>query len=162
MTDNMIMKNYHHVPIGRGWMINAPAADSYAKQLKDTYDIMAPSIQTSVRLLSGGNLQKVILAREISSQPALMVAVQPTRGLDVGAIEGVQKLLLDQRDHCAAILLISEELEELLALSDRIFVIYEGQIMGEVLDGDLDKIGQMMTGARLDQIEQKRGDGENG
>ena len=89
-----------------------------------------------MRLLSGGNLQRVILAREISSQPTLMVAVQPTRGLDVGAIEGVHRLLLAQREAGAAILLISEELEELLALSDRVVVIYEGEIMGEVSDGE--------------------------
>ena len=88
----------------------------------------------------------MILAREISSQPALMIAMQPTRGLDVGAIEGVHRLLLAQREAGAAILLISEELEELLDLSDRIYVIYEGQIMGEVTDGDIEKIGLMMTG----------------
>jgi simple sugar transport system ATP-binding protein len=82
-----------------------------------------------------------------------MVAVQPTRGLDVGAIEGVQRLILEQRENGAAILLISEELEELLTLSDRIYVIYEGEIMGEVLDGNLDVIGQMMTGTRLDEIQ---------
>jgi simple sugar transport system ATP-binding protein len=161
MTDNVIMKKYKSTPIARGWMVNAVAADSFAQNLKDTYDIMTPSIQTSVRLLSGGNLQKVILAREISSQPALMVAVQPTRGLDVGAIEGVQRLLLAQRENCAAILLISEELEELLALSDRIYVIYEGKIMGEVTDGDLEKIGLMMTGTTLDQIQAQQGEGKN-
>lgn len=82
-----------------------------------------------------------------------MVAVQPTRGLDVGAIEGVQKLLLSQREAGAAILLISEELEELLSLSDRIYVIYEGEIMGELDDGNIDIIGQMMTGTPLEQIQ---------
>lgn len=130
-------------------------ANRYASGLKDSYDIMVPTIDTSVRLLSGGNLQKVILAREISSEPKFMVAVQPTRGLDVGAIEGVQRLLLNQRENGAAILLISEELEELLSLSDRIYVIYEGEIMGETTDGDIDKIGQMMTGTPLDQIEKE-------
>ncbi|MBC8507071.1 MAG: ABC transporter ATP-binding protein [Chloroflexi bacterium] len=153
VTDNVIMKNYDQSPIGHGWMVNSTEAGNYATELKDDYDIMVPTIDTSVRLLSGGNLQKVILAREISSDPKLMIAVQPTRGLDVGAIEGVQKLLLEQRESGAAILLISEELEELLSLSDRIYVIYEGEIMGEVLDGDIDKIGQMMTGTRLEQID---------
>jgi simple sugar transport system ATP-binding protein len=128
------------------------AAERYARELKEAYDIVVPSIQTPVRLLSGGNLQRVILAREISSRPSLMVAMQPTRGLDVGAIEGVHRLLLAQRETGAAILLVSEELEELLSLSDRIYVIYEGQIMGEVTDGDVDKIGLMMTGTRLEQI----------
>ena len=81
-----------------------------------------------------------------------MVAMQPTRGLDVGAIEGVHRLLLAQREAGAAILLISEELEELLTLSDRIFVIYEGEIMGEVLDGNIEHAGLMMTGTRQESI----------
>jgi len=153
VTDNVIMKKYDQAPIGQGWMVNALEANKYAAELKEAYDIMVPTVDTSVRLLSGGNLQKVILAREISSEPKLMIAVQPTRGLDVGAIEGVQRLLLAQRADGAAILLISEELEELLSLSDRIYVIYEGEIMGEVADGDIEKIGQMMTGTRLEQIE---------
>ena len=88
-----------------------------------------------MRLLSGGNLQRVILAREISGHPTFIVAVQPTRGLDVGAIEGVHRLLLAQREAGAAILLISEELEELLSLSDRVYVIYEGKSMGELNTG---------------------------
>lgn len=157
VTDNVIMKKYDQPPIGRGWMINAALAEKYAQDLKQSYDIIVPSVKTPVRLLSGGNLQRVILAREISSTPALMIAVQPTRGLDVGAIEGVQRLLLAQREAGAAILLISEELEELLSLSDRIYVIYEGQIMGEVMDGDIEKIGLMMTGVRQEQIEARAG-----
>ena len=153
VTDNVIMKNYDQSPISKGWRVISSEADSYASDLKEAYDIIVPSIDTSVRLLSGGNLQKVILAREISSEPKFMIAVQPTRGLDVGAIEGVQKLLLAQRESGAAILLISEELEELLTLSDRIYVIYEGEIMGETSDGDINKIGEMMTGTPLEQIE---------
>lgn len=153
VTDNVIMKNYDQDPIGKGWVVNASEANKHASELKEAYDIVVPTIDTSVRLLSGGNLQKVILAREISSEPRLMIAVQPTRGLDVGAIEGVQKLLLAQRESGAAILLISEELDELISLSDRIYVIYGGEIMGEVDDGDIDEIGQMMMGTRLEQIE---------
>ena len=155
VTDNVIMKNYDQKPISRGWRVLSSEANKYATNLKDAYDIMVPTIDTSVRLLSGGNLQKVILAREISSEPKFMIAVQPTRGLDVGAIEGVQRLLLLQRESGAAVLLISEELEELLSLSDRIYVIYEGKIMGETTDGDIDKIGQMMTGTPLEQIEKE-------
>jgi simple sugar transport system ATP-binding protein len=153
VTDNVIMKCYDQAPIGQGWMVNSIEAGKYASGLTESYDIMVPTIDTSARLLSGGNLQKVILAREISSEPKLMIAVQPTRGLDVGAIEAIQRLLLAQREAGAAILLISEELEELLTLSDRIYVIYEGEIMGQVLDGDIEKIGQMMTGTRLEKIE---------
>jgi simple sugar transport system ATP-binding protein len=112
-----------------------------------------------VRLLSGGNLQRVILAREISGQPPFMVAVQPTRGLDVGAIEGVHRLLLAQQEAGAAVLLISEELEELLSLSDRILVIYEGKIMGEIKgelesQGIIETLGLMMTGTSLENINQ--------
>jgi simple sugar transport system ATP-binding protein len=153
------MKTYNQNPIGRGWTLNQLAADSYANELRTAYEILSPTIKTPVRLLSGGNLQRVILAREISSKPALMVAMQPTRGLDVGAIEGVQRLLLLQREAGAGVLLVSEELDELLALSDRIYVIYEGRIMGEVTDKDVDKIGMMMTGTTLEKVlEMKGGD----
>ncbi|MBI9050081.1 MAG: ABC transporter ATP-binding protein [Anaerolineaceae bacterium] len=152
ITDNIIMKNYRQPPIGKGMMINMSAANKYAGNLKDVYDISVPTLETSVRLLSGGNLQRVILAREISSEPQLMIAVQPTRGLDVGAIEGVHRLLLEQREAGAAILLISEELEELFSLSDRIYVIYEGELMGEQTEFNLDEIGLMMTGTRAEDI----------
>ncbi len=105
-----------------------------------------------VRMLSGGNLQKVILARETSGRPALMVAVHPTRGLDVGATEAVHKLLIQQRDAGAAILLISEDLDELMALSDRLAVIYEGRIVGEMpAEGaNIDTIGLMMAGTKVE------------
>lgn len=152
VTDNVIMKKYRQPPIARGWAIDMPQATKFAEGLKQSYDIAVPTVETPVRLLSGGNLQRVILSREISGEPPLLVAVQPTRGLDVGAIEGVHRLLLAQRQAGAAILLISEELEELITLSDRIAVIYEGRIMGEVLDGNLESIGLMMTGTPLEQI----------
>ena len=168
VTDNVIMKNYRQPPISKGSMLDMGAATKFAQQLKEAYDIIVPTVNTPVRLLSGGNLQRVILAREISGHPNFMVAVQPTRGLDVGAIEGVQRLLLTQREAGAAVLLISEELEELLALSDRIYVIYEGKIMGEVKVGGaepdeslIETIGQMMTGTPLEQIH-KEGAAANG
>jgi ABC-type uncharacterized transport system ATPase subunit len=153
MTDNVIMKKYSSPPISRGWSVHMPTATTYAEELKASYNIAVPTVETPVRLLSGGNLQRVILAREISGQPSLMVAVQPTRGLDVGAIEGVHRLLLDQRQSGTAILLISEELDELLSLSDRVVVIYEGHIMGETVDENLDTIGLMMTGTPLEKIQ---------
>lgn len=159
VTDNVIMKQYRRPPIARRGLLNMQVATKFANELKESYDIIAPNVETPVRLLSGGNLQRVILAREISGQPALMVAVQPTRGLDVGAIEGVHRLLLAQREAGAAILLISEELEELFSLSDRVYVIYEGRIMGEVQVGAagstpemVDTVGLMMTGTPLEQI----------
>ncbi len=155
ITDNVIMKKYHQPPIGRGMTVDSRAAENFANQLKQTYDIIVPSVRTQVRLLSGGNLQRVILAREMSAMPKVMIAVQPTRGLDVGAIEGVHKYLLAEREAGAGVLLISEELEELIALCDRIYVIYNGQIMGEVSDADIDTLGLMMTGTPLEQIRQQ-------
>jgi general nucleoside transport system ATP-binding protein len=148
LTDNVIMKRYRDDPIARGWLLHRPAARELAERLKDEYEIAAPSIASEARLLSGGNLQRLILAREIERRPGLLVAVQPTRGLDVGAIETVHQLLLDRRSEGAAILLVSEELDELFALADRIDVLYEGRIVGSFPpDPELiHQIGLRMTG----------------
>jgi simple sugar transport system ATP-binding protein len=150
ITNNLILKAYRRPPIARGPAVDYPAAHDHAQKLKDEYEIIAPSVDTSVRYLSGGNLQRVILAREISADPGLMIAMQPTRGLDVGAIEGVQRLLLELRKAGTAVLLVSEELDEIMMLSDRIAVIYEGQIVGQVSgelgDESREQIGLMMTG----------------
>ena len=150
LTDNLIMKRYRQPPLARGWAIDRAAARSLAQRLKDEYAIAAPSIDTQARLLSGGNLQRLILAREIDLQPSLMVAVQPTRGLDVGAIEAVHRLLMARRDAGAATLLVSEDLDEILALADRIAVMYEGGIVGtfDAADADIQEIGLLMTGGR--------------
>lgn len=153
ITDNVIMKAYRHPPISDRWSINRFRARERAEELRESYEIMAPTVETPARMLSGGNLQRLILAREISSEPKLMIAMQPTRGLDVGAIEGVQRLLLAQREAGAAIFLVSEELDELRSLSDRIYVIYEGEIMGEVREAEAETIGLMMTGSRLTDLE---------
>lgn len=148
ITENTIMKGYAKAPIGNGWSINFTKAGEHAEKLKKKYNILAPTVKTPAGKLSGGNLQKMILAREISCTPNLIVAMQPTRGLDVGAIEAIQSLLLEQRQDGTAILLISEELDELLSLSDRIAVISDGKIMGTVLakNADIEEIGLMMTG----------------
>lgn len=148
ITDNVIMKSYRREPLSSGWTLNSIAARKRAQTLKDEYQILAPNVETAARLLSGGNLQRVILARELSAKPRLLIAMQPTRGLDVGAIEGVQKLLLSQREAGAAILLSSEELEEIFALSDRVIVMYEGEIVGEAADRDPVAVGLMMTGGK--------------
>ena len=148
LVDNLIMKRYRTEPIASGWALDAAAARKVATELKDAYDVSAPSIDTEARLLSGGNLQRVILAREIESGPRVMIAVQPTRGLDVGAVETVHRLLLQRRASGAAILLVSEELDELLVLADRIAVLYEGRIVGlvDTADADVEHIGLLMTG----------------
>ena len=148
LTDNLIMKTYREPPLAKGFTLDHKAARRKSVSLKAEYAIQAPNVEVPTRQLSGGNLQRVILARELSLKPRLLIAMQPTRGLDVGAIEGVQRLLLDQRDAGAAILMVSEELEEILALSDRIVVMYEGEIVGEVQERDPALIGMMMTGGK--------------
>jgi simple sugar transport system ATP-binding protein len=148
IADNLIMKSYRLPPIASRFVLDAAAARRLATDLKEAYRVAAPTIDTRARLLSGGNLQRLILAREITSTPRLIVAVQPTRGLDVGAIETVHRLLLEQRAAGTAILLISEELDELLSLADRVAVIYEGRIAGEMAaqDADIGELGLLMTG----------------
>ena len=152
LTDNLIMKSYRSEPIGHGWRMDSSEARVQAQTLKDEYEVSAPSIDTEARLLSGGNQQRLSLAREISSEPGLMVAVQPTRGLDVGAIETVHKLLLRQREAGMAVLLISEDLDEILMLADRVAVIYEGHISASIPteDAKIDELGLMMTGSIAD------------
>jgi simple sugar transport system ATP-binding protein len=150
ISDNLMMKSYRESPVSRGFLIDTGVARKNAEALRDAYSISMPSIDAEARLLSGGNLQRLILAREIDSGPQLMVAVQPTRGLDVGAIENVHRLLLEQRKNGSAILLISEDLDEILTLSDRVAVIYEGELLGvvESATADIHDIGLMMTGTR--------------
>jgi general nucleoside transport system ATP-binding protein len=151
VADNLILKRFNKPPIASGWSIDAGAVHANALQLVDDYQIATPTVDTLVRMLSGGNLQKVILAREISGHPALMIAVHPTRGLDVGATETVHNLLVQQRAGGAAILLISEDLDELLALADRLAVMYEGRIIGDMpAEGaDIHVIGLMMAGTKV-------------
>jgi simple sugar transport system ATP-binding protein len=156
IIDNVIMKGYRKAPLSRGWSIDRVEARGRASSLRSEYEIMVPTVDTPARLLSGGNLQRLILAREISSQPQLMIAMQPTRGLDVGAIESVQRLLLSQRQNGAAILLVTEELEELIALSDRVYAIYAGEIMGEMTQPDIHSLGLMMTGTRQADLAQSK------
>lgn len=149
LVDNLILRAFRRPPLARGPMLDDRAARAKAEGLQRAYAISAPTLDSPVRILSGGNLQRLILAREIDSGPKVLIAVQPTRGLDVGAIEGVHQLLLDLRANGTGILLISEELEELLALADRVLVMYEGRIAASFSDptgADVDAIGLQMTG----------------
>jgi general nucleoside transport system ATP-binding protein len=154
ISDNVVLKGYRQSPLSSGPFLDRSSINSFADNLIALYDISTPSRSTAVKLLSGGNLQKTIIAREVSSKPLLMVAAHPTRGLDVGATEMVHKTLLEQRDQGMAILLISEDLDEIRQLADRIAVMYEGEIMG-ILDADkadLSEIGMMMAGARMETL----------
>ena len=148
VAENLVLKSYRKGPIGGRIFMSRRAMRARAQQLIQQYDIATPSGETPSRKLSGGNLQKVILAREISSNPQVIVASYPTRGLDIGATENVRNVLLEQRDRGAAVLLISEDLDEVFALSDRIAVLYEGQIVGEVPGAEATRelVGLMMAG----------------
>ena len=149
MVDNLILRRFRSEPLSHGPFMDGRAARTKAEELRGAYAISAPTIDSPARILSGGNLQRLILAREIDAAPTLLVAVQPTRGLDVGAIEGVHQLLLGLRERGTATLLISEELEELLALADRVLVVYEGRVAGMFeapTADDIDRIGLLMTG----------------
>lgn len=152
VSDNVIMKSYKARPISAGPFLRGSAITRFAKSLIERFKIATPGIQTPVRLLSGGNLQKTLLAREISIGPQLMVAMYPSRGLDVGATESVRRLLLEQCKEGAAILLVSEDLDEILALSDRVAVMYEGTIQGivDARDASIEAIGLMMAGVKPD------------
>ncbi|GAB6988332.1 ABC transporter ATP-binding protein [Paenibacillus pini] len=150
MSENMVLETYYKAPYNKGGFLNKNAIDKQAERLIKHFDVRTPSIETKARSLSGGNQQKAIIAREIDKNPDLLIAAQPTRGLDVGAIEFVQKQLIAQRDQGKAVLLISFELDEIMNVSDRIAVIYEGQIVGEVLPEETNdqELGLMMAGSK--------------
>ena len=150
IRENLILKKYRGHPFSHGEFLNNKEIEENARRAISDYQIAAPSCETPAKLLSGGNIQKVILARELSENPSLIVAVHPTYGLDIGATEQVRQVLLAQRERGAATLLISEDLEEIMTLSDRILVLFNGEVMG-ILDAesaDIEEIGLMMAGTR--------------
>jgi simple sugar transport system ATP-binding protein len=132
--------------------------EDHSKKLIKDFSIKTPSEFELAQNLSGGNQQKVIIAREISREPELLIAMHPTRGLDVGAIEYIHQQLVEQRNQGVGILLVSTELEEVMKLSDRIVVMYEGKIMGMVKPSDvtIEEMGLMMGGQELDSIRIKK------
>lgn len=148
VSDNLILQDYYLSKNQSKGLLNKSKINRDGQKLMSDFDIRADSILEPVGSLSGGNQQKVIIAREISRNPDLLIAANPTRGLDVGAIEYVHKQILKQRENEKAILLVSFELDELLRLSDRIAVIHQGKIMGIVKTGDVTKqeLGFMMAG----------------
>ncbi len=134
--------------MSNGIFLNFGAIASRSRDLVRDFNIRTPSIDTSTRSLSGGNIQKLILARELSRDPKVLVAAQPTRGVDIGATEYIHQRLLDQRARGTATLLISEDLDEILNLADRIAVIYEGRIMDIVprAQATAERLGLLMAG----------------
>ena len=147
ISSNLILKDYRKTPLSHGPFLDRTSIGQFTHRLIDVFQIATPNAERPVRLLSGGNRQKVILARR-SRREKGAVAVNPTRGLDVGATESVQKTLLEQRAKGAGVLLVSEDLDQLLTICDRIAVIYEGRVMGifPAEAANRDEMGLMMAG----------------
>jgi simple sugar transport system ATP-binding protein len=148
VSENLILREHAHQPFAHYGFFDFGAIKRQSRELVNSFSVKTPSLETPAKNLSGGNIQKLILARELSRSPRVLVAAQPTRGLDIGAIEYVHRTLISQREAGTATLLISEDLDEILALSDRIAVIYEGRIMGEVSseEATAERLGLMMAG----------------
>lgn len=152
VAENLVLERFDQFPFTRRGWLDWKAIRAEAARLAQRFDVRTPSIEIRAGTLSGGNAQKLVLARELARKPVVLLAAQPTRGLDVSAIEYVHRTLIEQRDAGIAVLLISTELDEILSLSDRIAVIYEGRIIGEMAaeDADLTRIGLMMAGTELE------------
>ena len=149
VAENMVLERHGEERFGKGISLDYAKVNEFAKELVEEFDIRpAGCFDHAAGGLSGGNQQKVIIAREVSGEPDVLIAIQPTRGLDVGAIEFVHKALIRERDRGAAILLISLELDEVMDVSDRIAVIYAGQIVGEFEQGAIteEQAGLLMAG----------------
>jgi len=150
IEDNLIIDRYYREPYTRRGLLNIQAIAANGRRLIREFNIIAPSGAIPVSALSGGNMQKVIVARELSSSPRLLIAAQPTRGVDIGAIEFIHQELVDRRTKGLAILLISADLQEVMKLSDRIMVMYEGEIVGIFPNDESlteERIGYYMLGA---------------
>jgi simple sugar transport system ATP-binding protein len=151
LAENLVLHDYDKSPYSRRSFLNLRAILDYARKLLTEFDVRGGTPDTRASALSGGNQQKVVIAREVSRDPTSLVAAQPTRGLDVGAIEFVHRRLVEERDEGRAVLLVSLELEEVISLADRILVIYEGQIVGE-FDPSVseEQLGIAMTGGKVE------------
>ena len=151
LEDNMILQNYWDTKYVNFGFLRRDRINYYAEQLTEQYDVRSlQGVKSIARGMSGGNQQKAIVAREIDKNPELLIAVQPTRGLDVGAIEYIHKQIIEQRNKGKAVLLVSLELDEVMSLSDRILVIYEGEIVGELdpKQTTTQELGLYMAGAK--------------
>ena len=154
MEDNMVLKAYRNKPFSKNGLLNRAKISEYAKKIIETFDVRSGEGGKSIaRSLSGGNQQKGVIGREIESNPDLLIAVQPTRGLDVGSIEYIHKRLVEQRDLGKAVLLVSLELDEVLNVSDRIAVVNNGELVGIVNANETNEneVGLMMTGIKKEE-----------
>jgi len=151
--ENMVLQTYYQEPNAKMGVLNYKEIYKKARTLIEEYDVRTPSEYTLARALSGGNQQKAIIGREVDRKPDILIAAQPTRGLDVGAIEFIHKRLIEQRDQGRAVLLVSFELDEIMNVSDRIAVIYEGQIVAIVNPKETteQELGLLMAGSKLEK-----------
>ena len=151
LYENAILKNYYHPPIAQRGLINRDEVRKYSREIVERFAVRVADLNEPVWKLSGGNLQRLLLGREIAGNPRVLIAANPTRGLDVQAATEIRKLLLEQRGKGAAILLISEDLDEILSIADRVAVIYNGQIIGEMEseEAKVKEIGLMMMGSKV-------------
>jgi simple sugar transport system ATP-binding protein len=150
VEENLILENHSSSEFQRYGLMKSKKIRQFSDELISAYTIKTAGRDVVTKSLSGGNLQKVMLARELAGRPAMVVAAQPTRGLDVGAMEYIHQRILQERERGAGILLISEDLDEIFNLSDRIVVLYEGKIMGEVRceDTTREQVGLWMSGVK--------------
>ncbi len=157
VAENLVLQDHVNKPYSNGLFLNFKKIESHAQDMITDFDIKTPSKDTPIKNLSGGNIQKLILARELSRRPRVLIAAQPTRGVDIGATEYIHNQLLLQRAEGLATLLISEDLDEVQALSDRIVVMYGGEIMGIVnsKEASVEELGLMMAGESLEKVRAK-------
>ena len=148
IAENLMMNAYHRAPFSKNGRLDLQAISANASRAIQDFDVRTPSAQVFIGTLSGGNQQKVIVAREFSRDVKLVIAAQPTRGLDVGSIEYIHKKIVERRDAGAAVLIVSTELDEVMALGDRIAVMYQGRLMGilEGAEATRERIGLLMGG----------------
>jgi simple sugar transport system ATP-binding protein len=155
LTDNLILCNYYKHPFVKGIMRNDEAIEAHAEKLIEDFDVRTPSPFIPASNLSGGNQQKIIVARELSRDIKILIANQPTRGLDVGSIEYIHSTLVKMRDNGVGILLVSAELDEIMSLSDRIVVMYEGEIVAtlDAKDATREELGLLMAGSKKEALQ---------
>ncbi|MBK8904606.1 MAG: ABC transporter ATP-binding protein [Anaerolineaceae bacterium] len=149
IADNMVLNNYYRNPYASGPIMHQDAIDAHGTKLVAEFDVRTPGIHSTARTLSGGNKQKVIVAREFSRPIKLLVAAQPTRGIDVGSIEFIHNQIVAQRDRGVAVLLVSAELDEVLGLADRVAVMFDGRIVKTlpIAEATRERVGLLMAGS---------------
>lgn len=159
MMENVILKHYYYPQYSKKGILQKKNIRRITESFVEEHDIKNAGLQRPVGLMSGGNQQKLLIAREISGEPDLIICAYPVRGLDIGATEAIHKILMKQRERGAAILMISEDLDEIFEMSDRIGVLYDGQLKGimDIQEATYDKIGRLMVGIRNRQMKNAEG-----